>query len=481
MLCRTFLLALGVMFSVSATAKPSVTSINTSQLSASINSAIQQIAPFAKVGITIKSMKYGDILYNRNDRSFFVPASTSKVLTAEAALLFLGPNFKFATRFVNTGLLQGPQLNGNLYLVNSGDPTLTYYDLAELTMKLKARGVQQIHGNLYIDNTAYDNDTTGPGWLDKDRKYCYGAPISASIINHNCLSFSVHPGSSSGMPARIITDPRAYYARINNAVVTTSKTSHTCYVKMDQRGGSGYIAISGCLGKNQQTGGTSVISDSFQYQKAMMQELLIRFGIRLDGEILPGKVSSGFTELARHESKPLRLMIADMLKMSDNVIAGSLFKKIGEVYSKRPGSWNRGSLAVARILQAQAAVDVWHLSLIDGSGLSRYNQITPAQLLRVLEFTFHNTTTNYPFISSLPIAGVDGTLKRRLKNIAWKVRAKTGTMQGVVSLAGYAMTQDKEPVAFVIMINGKNGSVWQYRELEDRVVTYITKHSRRLF
>jgi D-alanyl-D-alanine carboxypeptidase/D-alanyl-D-alanine-endopeptidase (penicillin-binding protein 4) len=118
------------------------------------------------------------------------------------------------------------------------------------------------------------------------------------------------------------------------------------------------------------------------------------------------------------------------------------------------------------------------MSLIDGSGLSRYNQVTPAQMLKVLDFTFHNDATNYNFISALPIAGIDGTLKRRMRNISWRVRAKTGTMQGVVSLAGYAMSADKEPLAFVIMINGRNGSVWQYRELEDHIMQYLTHYSR---
>ena len=126
----------------------------------------------------------------------------------------------------------------------------------------------------------------------------------------------------------------------------------------------------------------------------------------------------------------------------------------------------------------QAAVDVWRMSLIDGSGLSRYNQVTPAQMLKVLDFTFHNHATNYAFVAALPVAGIDGTLKRRMRNIAWRVRAKTGTMQGVISLAGYAMSADREPIAFVIMINSKYGSVWQYRQLEDKIMQYLTHYSR---
>ncbi|HSW71039.1 MAG TPA: D-alanyl-D-alanine carboxypeptidase, partial [Gammaproteobacteria bacterium] len=115
-----------------------------------------------------------------------------------------------------------------------------------------------------------------------------------------------------------------------------------------------------------------------------------------------------------------------------------------------------------------------------GSGLSRYNQITPAQMMQVLDFAYHHIGTNYEFISALPIAGIDGTLKHRMYNIARKVRAKTGTMTGigVVSLAGYAIGGNKEPIAFVIMVNGRRGSGWTYKELEDKIATLLTQYQR---
>lgn len=452
----------------------------TTALVTGINHTILSMNPNAHIGIAIKSMKYGDTIYTKNERTLFVPASTLKVFTAEAALLFLGPNFKFPTRFVTDATsINNGTLNGNLYLVNSGDPTLTYYDVADLMTNLKSQRIQEITGNVYIDNTAYDQATTGPGWLWNDKKYCYGAPISASIINHNCLSFKVTPAKYSGIAAHITTDPRLYYASIRNGIVTRSHGGRrSCYVKLDGAEG-GAISVSGCMAKGHGSAGvTTVIHDVLQYDKSLLQDLFRRAGIRVRGGITAGAASPESTELARHESKPLRQLISDMLKMSDNIIAGSLFKKIGEMYTHRPGTWESGSTAVSQILSKNADVDVWRLSLIDGSGLSRYNQVTPAQMLQVLDFAYHDST-NFDFISALPVAGVDGTLKRRMKNIAWRVRAKTGTIAGVVSLAGYAVSADKEPFAFVIMINGRNGSVWQYRELEDKVLTMLTHYSRQ--
>src|SRR5262249_31002082 len=153
-------------------------------------------------------------------------------------------------------------------------------------------------------------------------------------------------------------------------------------------------------------------------------------------------------------------LINEMLKKSDNVIAGAIFKKLGQLYTHRPGSWENGSLAVSEILSKRAGVDTTGLRILDGSGLSPDNLAKPAQMMQVLNFAYHHDLTSDPFISALPIAGIDGTLKHRMGNIARKVRAKTGTISGVVSLAGYATSADKEPLAFVIIINGTRGMAW---------------------
>ncbi|HLB58191.1 MAG TPA: D-alanyl-D-alanine carboxypeptidase/D-alanyl-D-alanine-endopeptidase, partial [Gammaproteobacteria bacterium] len=214
--------------------------------------------------------------------------------------------------------------------------------------------------------------------------------------------------------------------------------------------------------------------------KSLLESLFKRFGIRVNGSIHAGIVPRNSSVLAIHESEPLETLINEMLKMSDNVIAGSIFKKMGEMYTKQPGSWENGSTAVKQILASRADVDTYDMRIIDGSGLSPNNEIKPVQMIQVLDFAYHNNSTNYVFISALPIAGVDGTLKHRLYNVARKVRAKTGTMaaSGVVSLAGYVVNKNKEPFAFVIIVNGRTGSAWRYREMEDKIITALSNYVR---
>ena len=197
----------------------SQTIYGTRNLTAEINRIVYEADPSATVGIHIKSMKYGDTLYSKNDQRLLIPASIMKIFTAEAALLYLGPQFKFPTRFftdvprenVNNGVI-----NGNIYFVHSGDPSLTYSDVTNLMALLKSEQITRINGNVYIDNSAYDQNNFGPGWIGNDTRYCYAAPINASIINHNCLNFKIAPANRPGYLANIVPNDHYYYGNIVN-------------------------------------------------------------------------------------------------------------------------------------------------------------------------------------------------------------------------------------------------------------------------
>lgn len=426
-------------------------------------------------------MKYGDTLYTKNEQRLFVPASSVKIMTAEAALLYLGPEYRFPTMLLtdakqmkdNNGII-----NGNLYLVHSGDPSLTYYDLTDMMVALKSLQIRGINGNVYIDNTAYDDENYGPGWEFQDKRFCFAAPINASIINQNCLLFKIAPAKKSGQLANIIQSPRYFYGDIRNSIITKNSGTRSCYVQIDNTGTE--IFMDGCIPRGHDAYSVStVIEDVMEYDKSLIENLFQRFAIRVQGQIDAGQAKEHLTEIAVHYSKPLHVLVNDMLKKSNNIIAGSLLKKLGEFTTKQPGSWENGGEAVKQILFKKASVDP-NLTIVDGSGLSLENKVKPLQMMQVLDFAYHHYSTSYEFISALPIAGRDGTLKMRLRNVTNKVRAKTGTLaeSGIVSLAGYAVSKDKEPIAFVIMVNGHNGNVWQYREIEDKIVTALTNYSR---
>lgn len=420
---------------VGMTSVPAV--YGTAQLSNQIEYIINSHGGNASVGVYVKSMKYGDPLYSRNIHQPLTPASTMKIMTAEAALLYLGPNYRFSTQLLTDGkIVKSGTLQGNLYVVLSGDPSLTYDDLAELLeSSLRAQQIYTIAGNIYIDNTAYDQRFYGPGWDGNDKQYCYGAPISASIINHNC-------------PVVKMTSTKNYGRKSNKKRrITTYSVSQ-------------------------------VVTDVPDYNRTLFKNLAASLGVRVYGSITFGTAPRGVSVIGEHRSKPLRELVVDMLKKSDNVIAGAIFKKIGQLYNRQPGSWENSSYAVSQILARKANLNISGMRILDGSGLSPNNLATPAQMMQVLDHAYHHHSIGYDFISALPISGMDGTLKHRMGNIPRKVRAKTGTISGVVSLTGYTVSADKEPLAFVIMINGYKGLSWRYRTLEDKIVTSLTKYKR---
>ncbi len=450
-------------------------------LIAEINRIIESSSD-AAIGIQIKSMKHGDYLYSKNESRLFIPASTAKILTAEAALLYLGAEYRFPTSLLTDATNLKPEngiIQGNLYLVQSGDPTLTYYDLTDMMVTLKSLQIQGVDGNVYIDNTAYDQENFGPGWIYDDKQYCYSAPINASIINHNCLSFQISPASKSGQLASIVRSPRFFYGTIENAIITKNPGTKGCYVQMDNS--TDNLSVGGCVIRGRGLLGVSTVIENIEeYNKELLTDLFKRYEIRVNGEIQEGEALHHLTTIAVHHSDALHTLIYDMLKKSDNIIAGTLHKKMGEFFTSQPGTWQNGGEAVKQILAKKAFVDTRDLHIIDGSGLSPDNRIKPQQMMQVLDFAFHNYANSYEFISGLPISGRDGTLKFRLHNVYNKVRAKTGSLakSGVVALAGYAVSKDKEPIAFVIMINGHSGNVWKYREMEDKIVTALTNYQR---
>jgi len=445
-----------------------------------LNQIIRGFSGNADIAVYVKSMRHGDVLYAHNSDAPLVPASTLKILTAEAALIYLGPSYKFSTRLVtdakslNNGVLQG-----NLYLVLSGDPTLTYHDVVDLMYALKERGITRITGNVYVDDTAFDQNYYGSGWNEKDKNSCFAAPISAGIINRNCLPLQVKPAKAAGRVAKITVSPNYFYPTIQNTVMTKARRARSCGLRFGADLGS-LIALEGCVGLGSYGWGLSyVISNPASYNVALVKGVLRQLNVSVNGHIALKQAPGQLARLNSHESKSLDELVHHMLKKSDNVIAAALFKKLGQLYFHKQGSWENGSLAVSRILNQHARMTTYGMRIMDGSGLSKENLITPAQMMHVLEYAFKQPRVYDSLFNGLPIAGIDGTLKYRMGHLGRKVHAKTGTIAGVVSLAGYATAANQEPLAFVIMVNGLNrGATWRYKTMEDKLVTALTRFNR---
>ncbi len=211
----------------------------------------------------------------------------------------------------------------------------------------------------------------------------------------------------------------------------------------------------------------------------LLKDKLIQKGISVEGTVVSDKVPSGMESVAKHLSPPLSAIIKSMNKPSDNWIAEMLFKTIGAEVKGEPGSWQKGREAVGEFLN-EILGEQNAYRFVDGSGLSRYNLLS-TELLTKLLVTMYNSFELMPeFTASLPIAGVDGTLRNRMQGVyAEKVlRAKTGTLSGVSALAGYTRTADGEVLAFGILISHYVGSSATARRIQDKIGDILTQFSR---
>lgn len=440
-----------------------------------IENLIQSTGNNINIGIKVQDVKTGKIIFSKNSDRTFVPASNLKLFTAFVGLYYLGPDFRFKTQILtNNKTIKDGQLDGNLYFRFTGDPDLSVADLKQMIVKLKQMGIHRINGNVYIDDSAYGPASMGPGWMWDDADRCFSAPISANILNQNCVDIKIKPGAKPGVPLHVKSYTANEFITLKNKTTTKPEKYKKCSVRLKAKSDNEYI-LSGCLpvGASARTLSIS-LQDPDDFVSSALGKLLYKNGVQVGGEVIEAKNFQHLTLLVEHKSAKLTDLVNTMLKESDNLISDSLFKKIGARYYHAPGTWKNGSKALKTILSGQLAVDMNNSVLADGSGLSRYNLVTPNQIVSLLNTAYHKPVANQ-FIHSLPVAGVDGTLKYRMRapGLANKIKAKTGTMASVTALSGYIYTSRNHVLAFSILINGIAGSMHKYIQLEDQICNYL--------
>jgi D-alanyl-D-alanine carboxypeptidase/D-alanyl-D-alanine-endopeptidase (penicillin-binding protein 4) len=451
------------------------------ELDQMLDKMMKKMGTNVNIGVKVEDMATGKIIYARNAERSYLPASNQKIFTAAAALAVLGTEFTFKTQLLTeTPTLQNGVLLGNLYVRFSGDPELQNTHISTLLKQLKDQGLRSIKGNVYLDNTAFEPQLIGDGWMWDDTQYCYAPPISANMLNQNCLQFYVKPGKKAGQPLQIQTNQTNKYLALKNTTQTRASGTRGCQIKLQDVYQNQY-QITGCLPVTSKGAGMSVaLTDPNPYATAIIKGLLRDNKITVSGQIIQGpalKPPAKLVVIAERQSSPMSKLLRTMMKHSDNVIAETIFKTVGGTYFNSPGSWERGAKAVKALFGKSAKINFENAVVADGSGLSRYNLITPSQIVQLLDYIYHNPQLSQQFMTTLPIGGIDGSLKYRMQTpgVRGNVWAKTGTMANVVALSGYIKTSQKKMLAFSIIINGASGSLQKYRKIQDNICEYLVK------
>lgn len=412
------------------------------------------------------------LLFEHRSKQLVIPASVTKIITAGAVLNFFPPGTKFKTQLVSDAKIDGSILKGSLYLKGAGDPSFVSETMWVLVNNFVRSGVRTIEGDLIVDDTLFDQLRFDPSRQSQRVDRAYDAPTGAMSFNWNSVNIFVRPGKRAGDKAEVFLDPENEYLRLANHVKTVSgkKNEVVADRKDDDDGFGDLITVSGHIGteSNEMVIYKNVMRPDF-WSGFNLKAFLAQRGIVVKGKVKTGAASESANMLAEVESKPVELILADMNKFSNNYVAEMLSKQLGAQKSK-PGSISTGMEVIRDYLKV-LGVSKEEYVLTNPSGFTRDNRLTPTALWKVLRHIQQQFRFSPEFISSLPIAGVDGTLKKRMRDSEAEraVRAKTGLLNGVVALAGYAGRKDGKVVPFVFLYNG-NADDSKVRNAVDQVL-----------
>ncbi|MEE9252669.1 MAG: D-alanyl-D-alanine carboxypeptidase/D-alanyl-D-alanine-endopeptidase [Thermodesulfobacteriota bacterium] len=415
----------------------------------------------ARIGVAVKSLKTGKVIFSHNAGKMFVPASNVKVFLSAAALQFLKPDYRFKTEFYITGPILHRSIYGDMYVKGYGDPTMRTSDLRFIARELKKLGIDRIMGSIMVDETFFDSVRFGLGWKKKWKGLAYSPPISALSLNYNTFEVSVYP-TRVGLPPRVEIDPKGAGIKVVNRAVTSSRWGR---LYGDVREGGGAMTIRGRISsRSGKLTVTKAVPVPPIYTGRVLRANLKESGIEVEGDVALGKVPSSAHLLYTHYSDTLDRVINLYNKSSVNLIGENIIKVLGAKYMGAPGTWEKGANVVGRFLGVVGVKE--GARVVDGSGLSPLNRSSPEALVEVLRFAYRNKLISHEFVTSLSIGGVDGTLEGRFKKseLEGRVMAKTGYLKSVRTLSGYLFTKSGDVLAFSILSNGLGSEVKEIQQ-----------------
>jgi D-alanyl-D-alanine carboxypeptidase/D-alanyl-D-alanine-endopeptidase (penicillin-binding protein 4) len=421
-----------------------------------------------RVGIEVSDAESGDELLSQNAATPFNPASNTKILTTAAAMQLLGADWRYRTvllapekkRPATVGLgsvavaeSRPGVIHGDLFLQGSGDPSLTTSGIAQLARSLSRAGITRIEGDLLVD----DQFRALPGAGKQGPAPAGpagGEGPGALIVNRNSYAVHVSPGGA-GHPASAFVEPRSSYFVVDSRVSTVRGKRIRLLVDHYRKDGHLVISVRGRIGEQHEDAVVKRhMPEGGVFAAVTLAQALSDFGIELTGQVKIGPPPAGaLWVVAEHQSSPLSEVCALSNKDSNNFVADTIFKTLGGERFGLPGTLAKGARAVGEWLSL-LGLDPAHVKIINGSGLTHENRVTPKDLSRLLLSLYHDIQLAPEFLQTLAIGGIDGTIHYRFHGPSvGLVRAKTGTLAGVSALSGY-VGEKKGVLVFSILVEG---------------------------
>jgi D-alanyl-D-alanine carboxypeptidase/D-alanyl-D-alanine-endopeptidase (penicillin-binding protein 4) len=423
----------------------------------------------ARVGLKVVRLDDGQVIYSRNGDDLLNPASNVKLFTTAAALYRLGLDYRFDTELLvdrqseQKRVGNGPvrfksgDIKGPLYVRGKGDPSLTAEKLFSLANDLWFAGLRSVSGDLVLDDTFFDDESVGPGFDQERGDHGYMAPAGALSLESNAVGVHVAPGDAGGGKALVELEPDSGFFVLENRTLTSPENGlRRLFVTSLPFGDKQKIVVSGRvpLGSAPTTVWRKIDQPAFFFGQTL-KSTLERRGIKVRGRVRRAAVPRDAVPYLLHQSETLDLVLKKTNKVSSNFMAEQLLKTLGAQASAAPGSWTAGIAAVEEFLSRDVGIPAGTFVMKNGSGLNDTNRFSTAQVCRLLRFMWQRFPLAPEYLSSLPVAGKDGTIHARMEgtDAAGRLRAKTGTLENVSALSGYVESRSGEHLVFSLLVN----------------------------
>jgi len=427
----------------------------------------------AITGCVVERLGDKHIMYQQNADLRLMPASNRKLYTTAAVLGLLGPDYTITTPVLSaTSPDAAGTINGDIYLKGAGDSLLTTADLDDLAKSMVSAGVKKVTGGVVGDGSAFEDGPYGTNWGWDTLNDDYAPAITGLDINDGIVDIDVKPGASAGIPVAYAVDPPNHVQPIVDQAVTVDQGGKDT-VSAAHPWRKDVIVLRGNMPLGGHTHIKIPVADPVLLAADLFRSALLKAGISVEGDAWTALTpSTASTVVASHKSAPMSTYIASMNKPSDNLVAESLVRVIG-VEKGGHGDYDTGDAAELAYFKS-IGLDTSVLTLDDGSGVSRRDYVTARSIVDLLAY---ESTQPYfsSFRDSLPVAGVDGTLRHRLKGTAAEgnLRAKTGTLTAAASLSGYFTGKSGKVYAFSLLMNNFPATATDVRSIQDEAVVHL--------
>ncbi len=415
----------------------------------------------ARIGVAVKDLVTGDELFASNADAKLNLASNTKLLTSVAALGVLGNGFRWRTAVLADPPDPLGAIAGDLYVRGKGDPLLSVANLDALAAELAARGVRAVEGRIVLDTSYFDGVVEPPHFEDQPKERAgFRAPVASLGVARSSITVVVVADPGGGATVTLEPETDGYYVLTRREVTSVTSGRTRLRVETKVKGDHVEVEVTGIIRAGEGSWDLRRrVDDPARFAGEVFRHLLAEHGIAVRQKSIGiGTVPLAAKIIAVHDSQPLPDVLRFMNKTSDNYVAESVLKTLGAESRTAPvpapATWADGQNAVRTYL-ARLGLPPGSYRADNGSGLFSSTEVSARQLVTLLAAAHRDYRIGPDLLSTLPIGGVDGTLaKRWLGHPArGRVRAKTGTLDKVVTIAGYIAVDSGHPLAFAILLN----------------------------